>query len=348
MIKAHVTTEVIEYWTVEFRNTVTGQRVHAEFPPGFKDDVNYDGTVKALAYMVNNDLYTSIEKTRVFMKDISGGKVDISTGFICNLSKQFSDCTKEERDNIFRELMTVPVLHADFTFGRSCGKQSAVIITVTDDGRALYQGRTKKGDEGVQGSPVEHYSGTLVSDHEAAFVKHGERHQECLAHVKRYAKSEAENEPEKTWGRKLDAWITESVGYWHEVNDGFREFDKAEAETYVERLRAILATAKEEYEYEPPSKYYRDGYNTYRRMEESPEEYVLFLRDPGVPPTNNVAERCARRFKRKAHQVMSFRSQKGADRFCDGLTITESIKAQGGNLFEEVTERFNNRWFTKE
>ena len=29
MIKVHVTTEVIEYWTAEFRNVITGQRVHA-------------------------------------------------------------------------------------------------------------------------------------------------------------------------------------------------------------------------------------------------------------------------------------------------------------------------------
>lgn len=203
LIKVHVTTEVIEYWTPEFRNIITGQRVHADFPPGIIDDVNYDGTVKALAYMVNNDLYTSIDKTRVFLKDISKGKVDISTGFICKLSKQFSDCTKEERDGIFDELITAPTLHSDFTFGRACGKQSAVIITATDDGKVLYQGRTKKGDEGVKGSPVEHYSGTLVSDHEASLIKHGERHQECLAHVKRYAKGEAENEPEKTWGVKL-------------------------------------------------------------------------------------------------------------------------------------------------
>ena len=40
---------------------------------------------------------------------------------------------------------------------------------------------------------------------------------------------------------------------------------------------------------------------------------------------------------------MSFRSQLGVDRFCDGLTITESIKEQGGNLFEGVMERFNSR-----
>jgi hypothetical protein len=327
---------------------MTGQRVHAEFPPGFVDDVNYDGTVRALAYMVNNDLYTSIEKTRIFLKDISEGKVDISTGFICKLSKQFSDCTKEERDSVFEELMTAPVLHSDFTFGRSCGKQSAVIITATDDGKVLYQGRAKKGDEGVKGSPVEHYSGTLVSDHEASLIKRGERHQECLAHVKRYAKGEAENEPEKTWGRELDAWIKDSISYWHEVDDGFKGYDKTTAEGYIDRFMEIIKIAREEYENEPPSKYYKDGYNTYKRMEESPEEYVLFLRDPSVPPTNNVAERYGRKFKRKAHQVMSFRSQQGVDRFCDGLTITESIKAQGGNLFEEVAERFNRRWFAKE
>lgn len=343
MIKAHVITEVIEYWTYEMRNIVTGQREHADFPPGYVDDVNYDGTIKALAYMVNNDLYTSIDKTRGFLKDISKGKIDISTGFICNLAKQFSDYTKEERDQIFEELMTEDVLHTDFTFGRTGGKQSAVIITTTDDGKVLYQGRAQKGDEGVKGSPVEHYNGTLVSDHEAALIKHGRRHQECLAHMKRYAKGESENEPEKSWGAKLDEWISDSVGYWNEVNDGFREYDKAMADKYINRFMEIIRTAKEEYEYEPPSKYYKEGYNTYKRMEEAPEDYILFLRDTRVPPTNNIAERAGRKYKRKVHQVMSFRSQDGSNRFCDGLTIMETIKAQGGNLFEEVAERFNQK-----
>ena len=46
------------------------------------------------------------------------------------------------------------------------------------------------------------------------------------------------------------------------------------------------------------------------------EANVLFLLDPSVPPTNNLAERMGRKFKRKAHQVMSFRSQSGVDYFC--------------------------------
>ena len=341
LIRAHVETEVIEYWTYEFRNIITDQRVHADFPAGYTDDVNYDGTVKALAYMINNDLYTSVEKTRVFLKDVSKGKIDLSTGFICNLSKQFSKCTEEERNRIFQEHMTAPVLHTDFTFGRCAGKQSSVIISATEDGKVLYQGREKKGDEGVKGSPVEYYSGTVVSDHEAALIKHGDRHQECMAHVKRYAKGEAENEPGNTWGQELDTWIKNSVEYWNEVKTGRREYDKETADMYINQFMEILETARKEYEYEPPSRYYKDGYNTYKRMEEKPEEYLLFLRDPGVTPTNNIAERYARKFKRKAHQVMSFRSQEGVNRFCDGLSVTESIKAEGGNVFEEVAARFN-------
>ena len=105
----------------------------------------------------------------------------------------------------------------------------------------------------------------------------------------------------------------------------------------------IIRTAKEEYEYEPPSRYYKEGYNTYKRMEEKPEDYVLFLRDPKVPSTNNVAERFGRKYKRKAYQVMSFRSQEGSNLFCDGLTIIETIRVQGGNLFEELAARFNHK-----
>ena len=328
--------------TREIRNVRTGQRVHADFPPGITDDVNYDGTVKALAYMINNDLYTSIDKTRVFLRDVSKGKVDISTGFICSLAKQFSDCTQEEREDIFRELMTSPVLHGDFTFGRACGSQTAVIISVTDDGRVLYQGREKKGDEGVKGSPIEYYEGIFVSDHESALAKHGGKHQECMTHMDRYVKGAMENEPEKAWPGEMHDWISESVSYWKDVKDGGKEYDSCEAERLIGKFMEILKKAGEEYEYEPPSKYNREGYNTYKRMAEDPDEYVLFLRDPSVPPSNNIAERFARKFKRKAHQVMSFRSQDGVNRFCDGLSVIESVRAEGNNLFEEIAARFNH------
>lgn len=340
LIRLKVSAEVIEYVTDEFRNQITGQRVHAEFPEGLKDDVTYDGSVKAMAYLVNNGLYTSIDKTRVFLKEITHGAIDLSNGFICGLAKEFSEKTEAERNEIFLELAGSELMHADFTFGRVNGKQGAVMICTAGD-KVLYQGRRKKGDEGVKDTPLEHYDGTVVSDHEAALVKHGRRNQECLVHVSRYAKGSAENETDRQWNRMLTDWIDRSMDYWRQVKEKAVPYNGEQAETYIAELEQILAKAKEEYEYEPASKYYRDGYNLYKRMSEDMDRYVLFLRDPSVPPNNNVAERFGRKYKRKAHQVMAFRSDKGHDYFCDGLTITESMRARNENVYDAVTERFN-------
>lgn len=341
LVKFHMITEVIEYYTMEFRNLATGQRVHAAFPGGLQDEVTYDGSVKSLAYNLTHVCNVGIQKTHDFLKEISKEKLDLSTGMICNLSKQFSEKTPDERDQIFLDLVSSEIMHSDFTFGRMNGKQAAVIVCVTPDGEVLYQGRAKKGDEGVKGSPLEVFENTLVSDHEAAIIKHGSRHQECIQHVQRYARSSAENEPDRKWNKELLEWTSGSIHYWKQIHDGLLEYDRQDAEKWIKKLSLILAKAKEEYEYIPPSKYYMDGYNLFSRMYKDMEAYVLFLRDPSVPPTNNVAERMARKFKRKAHQVMSFRSQAGVDYFCDGLSILESLKSKGENIYEEVAEKFN-------
>lgn len=339
LVKLHVGVEVVEYHTPEFRNRTTGQRVHAAFPEGIKDEVTYDGTVKAFAYLLNNECYVSIGKTQNFIKEVTGGKLALSAGLICNLSKQFSEQTKEERDEIFLKLFCAPVMHADFTFGRMNGSQTSVMICAAGD-TVLYQGRSKKGDEGVAGSPLEFYDGILISDHEAALIKHGSQNQECMAHIKRHLINSIENEKGLTWNTMMKEWIKDAVIYWNEIHDGGEE-EPERAAGLLQRYDEIIAKAKEEYEYEPPSEYYKDGYNLYKRMEEEKERYTLFLQDPAVEPDNNLAERCARKFKRKAAQVMCFRSQDGVDRFCDGLSVIQSIKAAGKNIYEAVTERFN-------
>ncbi|WP_072852280.1 hypothetical protein [Lactonifactor longoviformis] len=56
---------------------------------GVRDDVNYDGTVKAAAYLLNNQCCVSISKTGEFLKAVSGGKLALSAGMICGLSKSF-------------------------------------------------------------------------------------------------------------------------------------------------------------------------------------------------------------------------------------------------------------------
>ena len=330
-----------EYRTPVYYDKKTGKEVHAAFPEGVKDDVNYGGSVKGAAYLLNTCCNVSIDNTRMYLGQISGGRISLSKGMICNLGKEFSKKTEEERSRIFLKLLAAPVMNTDFTFGRMNGKQTSVLICADSD-TVLYQGKETKGDKGVEGSPLEFYEGTVVSDHEAALIKHGSRHQECIVHVRRYAVGSAENEPERTWNKELIRWIDEAFLYWKEVKEGRTE-EKDKVNQLLEAYDAVMETARKEYEDVPPGDYYKEGYNLYKRMSERKQDYVLFLTDPSVPPHNNRSENLARKYKRKSAQVMAFRSQKGVNYFCDGLTIIETLKSREKNLYDTISSVFDNR-----
>ena len=44
--------QITEYTAKEYRNRKTGARVHAPFPEGYVNEVNYDWSVKALAFLL--------------------------------------------------------------------------------------------------------------------------------------------------------------------------------------------------------------------------------------------------------------------------------------------------------
>ena len=91
----------------------------------------------------------------------------------------------------------------------------------------------------------------------------------------------------------------------------------------------------------PPTKYYRDGYNLYKRMLEYKDSHLLFLHDIRVPYDNNLAERLARVVKRKAAQVISFRSMDSLIDLCDNLSILLTYAKKSGNMFESANAVFN-------
>lgn len=343
LVSCKLIIETTKFRTQIFRNRKNGSRVHAKFPENVKDDVNYDGTVKACAYLLKDKCNVSIGNVKDFLCEISNGELNLSTGMLSNLTKEFSAKTEQERNEIFLKLYSSPVMHADFTFGRVAGKQGTVLICADEAGTVLYQSKDKKGDEGVKESPLEFYKGITVTDHEAALIKHGEKHQECLSHISRYLVASIENEKNLTWNKLMKEWISEALTYWNNIKVGAEQEDNQKDIDLLNRYDEIVELAKKEYDYEPPNDYYREGYNLYKRMYEDREDYVLFLKDKSVAPTNNIAERYARVYKRKNIQAMCFRSKNGVKYFCNGLSVIQTIKNRGENLFSAVTNRFNTQ-----
>ena len=112
---------VTEYQADVYYNSTTGERIHAAFPGGVVDDVNYDGSIKALLFLLNTDCAVSIDKSRRFLSDLTGGKLKISKGMINKLCREFSKRTKTEQKKIFADLLSSAVMHTDCTNARVNG-----------------------------------------------------------------------------------------------------------------------------------------------------------------------------------------------------------------------------------
>jgi hypothetical protein len=339
MIDLRVMLCVNEYVTEEFRNVSTGQRVHAQFPPGIINDVNYGGSVKAFAFLLNNNCCVSIGKTRLFMSDLTNGALNISNGMINGLCKEFAEKTGPEQAKAFSDLLRAPVMNTDCTNARVGGQSAYVYVCATPD-NVMYFAREHKGHKGVAGTPIEDYQGILVHDHDKTFYSYGTGHQECSTHALRYLKDSIENEPELEWGTRMRYLLREMIHYRNSIGPG-EDLDPDKVKRLEAEYTAILDTAKNEYEYDPPSKYYRDGYNLQARLDVYMENHLLFLHDKRVPADNNLSERLLRNYKRKQKQVMTFRSFENLIYTCSCMSVLASISSQNKNLYKKVTSIFN-------
>lgn len=342
IVKQHVgirlLLDVTEYHADVYYNSKTGERVHATFPSGVVNDVNYDGSVKAFLFLLNNECCTSIDKSINFLSELTDGKLNISKGMVNNLSKEFALKSKQERKALFADLLLSPVMHTDCTNAKVNGKSAYVYVCATPDGKALYSARKNKGHKGVKDTPVEDYQGILVHDHDRTFYSYGSNHQECLAHILRYLKDSMSNEPDRTWNREMYSLLQEMIHYRNSIPPDEKP-DMVMVSGFEERYRIILQKAKDEYEYIPVSKYYKDGYNLYLRMDKYMTNHLLFLHDLRVPTTNNEAERLLRNFKRKQQQAVTFRSQDSIEYLCQCMSMLIMMRQKEEmNTFNRVSQ----------
>ena len=340
LVNIRLVLEVEEYHADVYYNPKTGERVHAAFPPGVVDDVNYGGSIKAFLFLLNNDCCTSIDKSLRFLSDLTDGKLKLSKGMASKLGREFASKTQEEREKIFSELLLSPVMHVDCTNAVVNGKSAYVFICASPDGKALYFARRKKGHKGVEGTPAQDYDGIIVQDHEATFYQYGTDHQECLAHVLRGLKDSIQNEPDRTWNKEMHGLLREMIHYRNSLEPGV-ECSPETVSGFEDRYRGILEKAKEEYEYIPAGEYYKKGYNLYVRLGEYMHNHLLFLHDPRVPTTNNEAERLLRSYKRKQQQAVSFRSFESIEYLCQCMSMLVMMRQEEGlNLSDRVSRIF--------
>ena len=280
-------------------------------------------------------------KIRKILREASHGTLDISEATINDLCSEFAQKSKPEKDKIIADIMTSPVANIDFTNANVNGDAKQVLIIASPSkGAYLYVARDKKGHEGIKGTPAENYVGIFVHDHDTTFYSYGMGHQECGQHVGRYLTGSEENEPNLKWNLRMHELYREMIHYKNSLGGGDADPDIVAG--FEKRYDEILNLAKEEYENEPPSDYYREGYNLYRRLLKYKDSHLLFLHNKDVPADNSLAERLARIYKRKQKQAIALRSEEKFVYLCDGLSVINTCRQRDDiDLFEIVTEIFS-------
>lgn len=340
LVNIRMMLEVTEYHADVYYNSKTGERIHADFPSGVVNDVNYGGSIRAFLFLLNNDCCTSIDKSRKFLSDLTGGKLNISKGMVSGLCREFADKTEQERTKAFTDMLLSPVMHIDCTNAKANGKSAYVFVCSAPGGETIYFAREHKGHEGVKGTPAEDYQGSLVHDHDTTFYKYGTDHQECLAHILRYLKDSMDNEPERSWNKEMHTLVREMIHYRNGLGNS-AACDPDKVSRFENRYLEILKKAEEEYTDIPASEYYKDGYNLCLRMKEYMSNHLLFLHDCRVPPTNNEAERLLRGYKRKQQQAVSFRSFESIEALCQCMSMLVMMRQNEDiNLFDRVSQIF--------
>ena len=338
---------VKEYTAREFRSRLTGSRVHADFPNGFINKVNYDSSVKALAFFLSNECNVSCGKIKQLFGDLSEGRLQMSEATINGLSEEFSSKTEPEKKDILTRIMTSPVVNTDFTNANVDGKSKHVLIIASPSkDAAMFIARDHKGHKGIKGTPLEDYVGTMVHDHATEFYKYGMRHQECIQHNCRYVIGSIENEPDLKWNKKMHKLVQKMLHYRNSLGPD-DALDEKKVAVFEKKYDEILKLAENEYLDNPPSDYYREGYNLFKRLVKFKESELLFLHDKAVPANNSLAERLARVFKRKQKQMMVFRSRDNFEYVCDSLGILYTLKFEEGNLYNRVSDIFDRNRYRK-
>ena len=333
--------QIIEYTAKEYRNRKTGARVHVPVPEGYVNEVNYDGTVRALAFLLGNECGVSHGKIRRLLSELTNGEIEISDGMINGLCAEFSSKTDQEKEEIIKKLMTSPVMNVDFTNASVNGKSAQVLVLASPcSDAALYIGREKKGHKGVEGTPLENYAGTIIHDHDTTFYKYGTGHQECTQHDIRYLIGSIQNEPELEWNKQMLELMRKMLHYRNSLSENEDLWASIVSEFEGEYDR-ILETAEKEYADEPPSDYYREGYNLFQRLRKYKENELLFLHDKRVPANNSLCERLARVYKRKQKQAVTLRSQENLCYICDGLSIVYLLRSNDENVYQKIAEIYD-------
>lgn len=308
-------------------------------PPKYLSEVIYGDMVKILAVDLYSEGNVSLERTQDLISSLSGRAITVSQGSIFHFLKQFAAMGEQSLKQIELELLKEQALCTDATYTSTDGVRSYIRNFTSDHAVRFYpmDSKTIEAHEGIE--LLSMYDGILMHDHETAMYHFGKGHAECNVHLMRYLRKNSEDTG-NTWSTDMIRLMTDSNNRRKELLGKQEFFTAEEAARITEEFKSLLAKGYEQNQKTQHKYAASEELALLNRLTKYQGCHLLFLYDEKVKFHNNDSERDLR--KCKTHQKMSggFRKESGIKLYCDIMSIVETCKKKGMQVYETIGSIF--------
>lgn len=326
----HVQEDVVErvYWVVSYRHPAARcrscRRWVQQAGPGEILGSRIGPQLRAWAFFLRNDIGVSYRKVPRTLRELFD--FPFTPAALIGFEKLAALPAEAAADDIGRKVASSEgAVHADETYWTLNG-QRAYYWVHGDEKFVHFQFDTSRAGEVSRDLLGEHFAGTLVTDCYSGYhAQVAKAKQKCLAHLARTArdwqKLTAEGSTACSFFENVKDFVKRGCAFHRQRQAG--KLSAAEQQTEKAWLRSELARL------EACPVDHAKAIALQQRLVRHRDEWLVFLDDPRVPPTNNLAERALRPLVVLRKTTFGHRTRRGAERMAAFMTVQETAKRHG-------------------